>query len=666
MTAFALSALLAATATIAPGHATPTATPVGDKIEGGYVLTHEHPAYALAFGGNYAFGGSAGNVEHGIMKKGYTTQCGGCKVGTKCDHGEVKGNFTGAVGALGRDMGDHKSHMGPRHDSFSHLRYATDWIKAAHEASTPLKIMVAFTVESEAMCEQLYYANKGNGGPGGDYSCSKGDSLASMKRQIAAMKAWVADNDDWMAIAYDAQDARRIVTEGKLAIVLGVESDYAFGAENRRFDPVDRLELYYKLGVRTFYLAHKVNSRLAGADVYRSKDEIGGKIIRGTQALAGCFYVDDSAANVPLENGKGHQFCNNKCGKGGFRGAKVTDKCVAKYSDLSEVNYVEYVVGNGGGWFNGFDVYPKLPGFSAGGSAVKGGIERNNLGLSHDGERVVRAAMQLGMIINLDHISSEARKDVAAISKAFANYPMNALHNNPNAMLVANSTSALKTPGPSEFDLDDGELDLVKNSGGFFGVRVAPLDAANYPESGVTKNCPNTATETAKILAYLLDRKLPVGYSLDYSTITQAVHSRTHAKCGTKLGGGDAFHRYGSHVTEGLSHVGMMTKWHDELSRVGLKPKYLNKLENKGPEAFVRMWERSEARRKKGKQIPRKTFTYDPAPDQCVSNSDCGSKEFCANPVAGMRTCKDKLPNGSACTAKQQCLSNRCHLLECK
>ena len=658
---------------------TPKKTPVGKvptgvkpskaagKLPGGYVLTHEHPVNALAFGGNYAFGGSAGNFQHGILKKGYTVPCGGCKAGKKCDHGEVKGNFTAAVGALGRDMGDHGSHMGPRHDSFSHLRYATDWIEAAHDHSTPLQIMVAFAVESEAMCEQLYYANKGNGGAGGDYGCSHGDTKASMKRQIDATKAWAKANSDWMEVAYSAKDARRIVNAGKLAIVLGVESDYAFGAEDRRFDPVSRLEYYYKLGVRTFYLAHKVNSRLAGADIYRSEDEVGGKIIRATQAMAGCFYVDDSVANFPLKNGKGHEFCNNKCGKGELEGGKVTDKCVSRYGELSEVNYADYFLGHGDDWFNGFDVYPKPPGFSgSAGSTTKSGVERNNLGLSHDGERVVRAAMRLGMIVNLDHVSSRSRQDIAQISKDFGGYPMNALHNSPNAMLVANSTSKLKTPGPNEYDFDDHELRLVKDSGGFFGVRVGPVDAANYPRSGVTTNCPKTATETAKILAYLLDKGLDVGYALDYATITEGVHSRTFAKCGTGLGGGDDFHKYGKHITEGLSHVGMMTKWHDELEDVGLKQKYLDKLENDGPEAFVRMWERSEAKRTKGSQIPRKTFTYDPPPDECRSNSDCGSKQYCGNPIAGMRRCKNKKSKGSACTAKHQCSSNKCSWGKCK
>jgi microsomal dipeptidase-like Zn-dependent dipeptidase len=343
--------------------------------------------------------------------------------------------------------------------------------------------MVAFAVESEAMCEQLYYANEGNGGPGGNgYACTRGDSIKSLDRQLAALKDWAKANASWMEVAYSAADARRIVNAGKLAIVLGIESDYAFGAENRTFDPVDRLEHYYDLGVRTFYLAHKVNSRLSGADIYRSKSETGGKIIRATQALAGCFYVDDAVAGFPLENGSGHAFCDNTCGKGGFKGGKITDACVMKYSELSEANYLDYFLGHGDDWFNGFDVYPKPPGFSgSAGSRDDHGVERNNLGLSHDGERVVRAAMRRGMIINIDHVSSRARADIDRISKDFGVYPMNALHNNPNEMLVANNHGEHQTPGANEYDFDDTELQQIKRSGGFFGVRVRNVSTSLKP-----------------------------------------------------------------------------------------------------------------------------------------------------------------------------------------
>ncbi len=570
-------------------------------IASGYVMTHEHPTYGMAFGGNYAFAGAAGNYQNGIMENGYTASCGGCAVLSNCDHGEVKGSFTAAAGALGRDMGDHASYMGPLHDSNSHLRYSSQWVKEAFSPTeaayqdSRMKIMVAFAVENEAMCEQLYYANKGNGGPGGNgYACSTGDSYASLTRQLDSIKAWAAAHASWAEIAYTAADVRRIVAANKLAVILGIESEYAFGAEDRTFDPVTRLESYYNQGVRTFYLAHKINSRLAGADIYYPKTTNAGKAIRATQAISGCFYYDDHVGTFPLVDGS-FNYCNNdgKCGQDAFRGNKLFDACNYKLGEISETNMADYVLLQGAGKFNGFAIYPRPPGFSGtGGSYMDGAVERNRLGLSTDGARVVRRAMELGMIINLDHVSSAAREDIHEISvNEFGGYPLNALHNNPNEMLP--DTPPADAPAPHEYDFDRSERDFIRTTGGIFGVRLGPLDSKGYSASGVTLNCPRTSTETAKILAYLLDEGLSLGYSLDFATITQAVHSRTFESCGTSLGT-DYIHTYGSRVTEGLSHIGMMKKWHSELESIGLHASYLDQLKHDGAEAFVRMWEASE------------------------------------------------------------------------
>ena len=593
----------------------------------GYVLTHEHPTYGMAFGGNFAFAGAAGNFRHGIMENGYTAHCSGCiaphGVGS-CDHGEVKGGLLQFLGALGRDMRDHLPEMGPFHNSNSHLRYSTQWIRDAHNPresdfeDARMRIMIAFAVENEAMCEQLYYANKGLGGPGGDgYACSKGDSFASLKRQLDNLKAWAAENSSWMEIAYNAGDARRIVDADKLAIILGVESEYSFGAENRAFDPVDRLNKYYDEGVRTFYLAHKINSRLAGADIYFPNDSDPGKAIRVTQALSGCFYVDDNLAHFPLEGRLGKKLCDNNCGANAYKGGKVADACAYKLSDISEANMVDYVLTRGKEQFNGFRLYPTVPGFrETGGSRMDGGFERNNLGLSHDGERVVREAMLKGMILNIDHVSSRARDKMNELAtEVFDNYPLNALHNKPNDMLTDT-----KKFWKHEYDLDRDELHYVRDTGGFFGFRMGPTDSVEFPAADISPDCKNTSTESAKMLAWLLDEGLSVGYALDFATTTQGVHSRTFAKCGESRGP-DMIHTYvvpGTgvpQVTEGISHVGMMKQWHAELKAIGLKQDYIDKLRDDGVDAFLQMWEKSESASGTGAQISRNVVVI-PTPHQ--------------------------------------------------
>jgi hypothetical protein len=71
------------------------------------------------------------------------------------------------------------------------------------------------------------------------------------------------------------------------------------------------------------------------------------------------------------------------------------------------------------------------------------------------------------------------------------------------------------------------------------------------------------------------------------------VHSRTLEGCGTSLGA-DQLQAYGTRVTEGISQIGVMKKWHKELETIGLKASYLDKLKNDGAEHFIQMWESSE------------------------------------------------------------------------
>lgn len=563
----------------------------------GYVMTHEHPTAGMAFGGNYAYAGTTANYQNGIPENAYGT-CGGCNSTSICSHGEVKGALIGSM--LGRDMGDHPSESGPYWDSNSHLRYSSEWIQDAFDPAGTLlddarmRIMVAFAVENEAMCQLLREENKQGGGAGGaGYTCTSGDSKLSLERQIDAIKAWAAAHSSWVEVAYTAADARRIANANKLVVILGIEAEYAFGAEDRVFDVVKRLEAYHAMGVRTFYLSHKINSRLAGADIYYPKDTGEGKIIRAQQAISGCFYYDDHVGPFPLEDGK-HDYCDNdaKCGVDHFRGKAIWASCDQKFGDISEIDMWFYKE-KGDTTFNGFRIYPRPPGFSGlAGTWMDGTIERNRLGLSTDGERVVRRAMQLGMIINLDHVSSAARNDIRAIAlNEFANYPLNALHNNPNERLIGSD----ETPHPHEYDFDKQERDYIRTSGGTFGVRLAPLDAMSFGPSGVTADCPKTSTEAANVLAFLLEEGLNVGYSLDYASVAQGLQSRSLWSCGIGPGG-DWLNTYDGKTTAGLAHIGMMKYFHKELEAVGLHSHYLDQLKNDGAEAFIDMWENSEDR----------------------------------------------------------------------
>jgi len=630
--------------------AKPSKTPIGGhlgRVDGildvlrppnpltkGYVLTHEHPMVAMSFGGNYAFTGSDSNYNplHGIMDEGYSEECGGCTIaGNSCDHGEFHGGLFEFIDVVGSDMSAHRSRHGPTQKSFSHVKYSTEWVREAFNPIEPefndarMRIMVAYAMDNETMCDSLYEYNLGNGGPNDDgWSCQRGDSLFSLDRQIRATKAWARANSDWMEVALTAADARRIVESGKLAIIIGIEADYAFGAESKTFDVVERLNLYHQMGVRTFYPAHKLNSRLTGADIYRSVEENPGRLLRINQAFAGCFYVDDNVMPFPLlkneDDPNSHNYCDNTCGDNHFKGTGLNAACNAQANEVSNAAVMTMLPGKRRfKQLNGFRVYPKPPGFTGQfGSRVEPfpanwsqksknstEIEYNNLGLSTDGRRVMAAAMKKGMIITMDHMSMRARVQLREMSRTRNDYPLNGFHNNPNAILVGGKkVKNTKMQYPNEYDFEQRDFRAIKETGGIFGARLGPINVdEDHPRMPASvrniEDCPGTATENAKALAFLLNNNVNVAYSLDYSTVTKGTFSATYANCG-KPSGTDSFNEYEKdgeiHETEGLSHMGMMKKFHMELDRVGMPNAYLDQLKNDSAEQFLQMWEASEAR----------------------------------------------------------------------
>ena len=95
-----------------------------------------------------------------------------------------------------------------------------------------------------------------------------GGGLSAMKRaddQIAAVRELTEKHPDTWEFATSAADIRRIVSEGKLAALTGLEGGYAVD------EKLENVERYYKLGVRYMSLAWTDSLSWAGS----SGDEVG-------------------------------------------------------------------------------------------------------------------------------------------------------------------------------------------------------------------------------------------------------------------------------------------------------------------------------------------------------------------------------------------------------
>ncbi len=95
-----------------------------------------------------------------------------------------------------------------------------------------------------------------------------GGGAGAIKRaddQIAAVRTLATRNSETWALATSAADIRRIVSEGKLAALMGLEGGYAI---DERLENVER---YYEMGVRYMSPAWSVSTSWAGS----SNDEVG-------------------------------------------------------------------------------------------------------------------------------------------------------------------------------------------------------------------------------------------------------------------------------------------------------------------------------------------------------------------------------------------------------
>jgi membrane dipeptidase len=78
-------------------------------------------------------------------------------------------------------------------------------------------------------------------------------------------------------------------------------------------------------------------------------------------------------------------------------------------------------------------------------------------GLTDAGRALVRACNERGILVDCSHLNRQGFLDVAALSDA----PLVATHSNAHALC------------PATRNLDDGQLDLVRDSGGVVGVNFA-------------------------------------------------------------------------------------------------------------------------------------------------------------------------------------------------
>jgi len=173
---------------------------------------------------------------------------------------------------LGHLVGGYPQFDGwPRHDSHTHQTVYQDWLKRAHQGG--LQIMVMLAVNNKGLCQLQ--------GPK-DLNYNLCEDMQALEDQLAgakAMEQYIAQTDGgWYKIVYTPREARQAISEGKLAVILGVEMDFLFGCEEGSACSEayidEQLDLLYEKGIRQITPVHLYDNAFGGAALYSDANSI--------------------------------------------------------------------------------------------------------------------------------------------------------------------------------------------------------------------------------------------------------------------------------------------------------------------------------------------------------------------------------------------------------
>ncbi|MEY4510198.1 MAG: hypothetical protein RLZZ450_2320 [Pseudomonadota bacterium] len=304
-----------------------------------------------------------------------------------------------------------------------------EWIRRTHAQG--MRVMVALATNNRTLAGLVH----------GDPPT---DDRGSADLQIAEIKSFAQRNHDFMRVVKTPAELRAAVRDGKLAVVLGVELDDLGNFASRAPGQVTAAEIAAEvarlegLGVRYFFPIHLTNNQFGGTALYEDFFIVMDRLQTGRWLDMECSphfrYRPDIDGIVTAINTL----------KLGALGRPVLPGC------LTEI---------------GRDGVPRQQGL------------RNALGLTSAGKDALRALMQRGLLIDVDHMSERAVDDSLKFAREFESgwgYPLVSGHN------------GAREEGGVERQLRADQLVSIRDAGGMLGLGWAGDDVVRFRSKMVT------------------------------------------------------------------------------------------------------------------------------------------------------------------------------------
>ncbi|MEJ7596670.1 MAG: membrane dipeptidase [Kofleriaceae bacterium] len=418
----------------------------------------------------------------------------------------------------------------PSWDGVGHQQMWQGWLQQAHAGG--MRVMVASLVESSFLCAHTSL-------PSRRYGC---DEMASVYRQAAAAREFVAHNGSWIGLATSPAEARALVAQGKLALVLAVEVTKLFPDG----DFIVQLDNLRAQGVSSIQLVHHADNRFAGAVPIEETVSAANKVETLWGVLMGLAGIPGAGAII-----------------GGL-------------NDVTAINDMTCRDANGNkGHCDGLTYL-------------------NERGLTAEGTTLVNAMMDRGMLVDIAHSSRRTIQDVYQLAKQRNNYPLFYSHAHQWDTITTDEVHGKQEPKHKhEKYIRADEIHMITETGGMIGLRTGPENTYQYHgATSVPNQCQGSTQSFAQSLLYSVDHGLTVGFGSDFNGMIKNMKPRYRSECPSdkyfidQAGGPNEFQG------KGLAHVGLLPQLMTDLQKVGVAAPYLDQL-NRSAENFLVMWERA-------------------------------------------------------------------------
>lgn len=432
----------------------------------------------------------------------------------------------------------------PSPDAKTHTGYYWSWIERAWLSGQ--RILVTQLVENQVLCLAQSTLNPIGWLP--HNSCDTMDSIRLQANRIRQLQDYIdaqygGPGKGFFRIVTSPQQARQVIAQGKLAVIMGVEASETLNCGVRDFCSISKIEQglteLYNLGVRSIFPTHK------------SDNQFGGSILA------------DGFVNIGQALATGHYFETERCDDR-TRGRNMT----SGFPVIGEVPVVQDLLAQIG----------------ASPSYEDHGDHCNRHGITPFGVYLVNRMIDLNMIIDLDHLGSDTTNQVMQIVEA-RNY---------SGIVSSHSFMHSAKDGSTHVNKQK-MLDL----GGFVATYVQDADGGGYARDlAAVKKTPylpavGIGTDTSGLSAQP-GRRGSAAYSpLPYPFTTEFGLTFDRQVSGT---------RTFDLNNEGLAHYGLLADLVQD-TRLRQGGEVYEAIMNSA-EGYLQMWERANANNSSGHVNP--------------------------------------------------------------